>query len=255
MIIIISIAIGLVVGSFLNVVILRADQGESLGGRSRCDSCRKTLSAGELIPIVSFVIQKARCRSCGIALSWQYPLVESATAAGYGAAAWILAPDITAISAYAPGLAVAFIGIAALVVILVADFRFQIIPDGAAVALLIAGIAVSAMRHSFFPDAAAGFAIALFFAALWFFSRGRWMGLGDAKLILATSLATGFPASIAGFVFSFWIGGASALPLLLFGGKSMHSRIPFGPFIIAGAAAAYFFSDYFFRAAGLSLLW
>ena len=81
------------------------------------------------------------------------------------------------------------------------------------------------------------------------------MGLGDAKLALATSLLLGFPASIAAFLFSFWLGGALSIPLLVMGKKSMTSRIPFGPFIIAGAILSWWAGARFLAIAGLSALW
>lgn len=90
--------IGLVVGSFLNVVIYRyspspllmskAGRGFRLGGRSFCPSCKKELQWFELIPLISFVIQKRQCRGCGALISWQYPLVELGTAAAFALIAW-----------------------------------------------------------------------------------------------------------------------------------------------------------------------
>lgn len=73
------------------------------------------------------------------------------------------------------------------------------------------------------------------------------MGFGDAKLILATSLAIGFPASLAALLFSFWSGGVVGGALLLFRRTTLKSTIPFGPFILLGSAAAYFFSPFFFE--------
>ncbi len=255
LVMILSFVIGLVVGSFLNVVILRGFVGERLGGRSHCDSCGKTLSVRELIPVVSFVIQKARCRSCGAGLSWQYPLVELATALSFSVAAWVLVPRLEMDIYSWLMLVVADIVIASLIVITVADMRFQIIPDGAVAFLLAAGIGASIMRGGFLRDAVAAVSLALFFASLWFFSRGRWVGLGDAKLILATSLALGFPASIAAFLFSFWLGGTLAIPLLATGRKSMTSRIPFGPFIIAGTILAWWVGARFLAMTGLLVFW
>ncbi|MBI2053421.1 MAG: prepilin peptidase [Candidatus Sungbacteria bacterium] len=101
-------------------------------------------------------------------------------------------------------------------------------------------------------DLGAALAIALFFASLWFFSRGTWMGFGDAKLALATSLAVGFPASLVAFLFSFWLGGIVGILLIAIGRKDMQSRIPFGPFLIAGALAAGVLAPYFFAYTGLS---
>lgn len=247
---------GLAVGSFLNVVILRGERGQGFGGRSHCDACGRTLRAHELIPIVSFIVQKARCRSCGAVLSWQYPIVEAGTALAFALLAWRFLSLISVPTyAYAGTLVflLAFPAVAALIVLIVSDFRFQILPDGATAILVVFGIVAAIARGALLADALAALAFALFFAALWFFSRGRWMGFGDAKLVLATSLAVGFPVSLSAFLFSFWLGGISGVVLIGLGKKGLSSRIPFGPFIIAGAAVAYFLSPAFLSLTGLSL--
>ncbi len=245
---------GLVIGSFLNVVILRGERGEHFGGRSHCDACGKTLRIRELIPIASFLWQKARCRSCGTVLSWQYPLVEAGTAGAFVLVAWFFIPYASA--GFWPALifALAFPAVAAAIVLIVSDFRFQILPDGATAMLALFGVATAIARGTLLADALAALAFALFFAALWFFSGGRWMGFGDAKLILATSLAVGFPASLSAFLFSFWLGGIVGVALIALGKKGLQSRIPFGPFIIASAIVAYFFSPAFLSLTGLAML-
>ena len=96
--------------------------------------------------------------------------------------------------------------------------------------------------------------LALFLAALWFLSRGRAIGLGDAKLIFSSSLLLGFPNSIVAFLFSFWLGGFIGVSLLIAGRKKLKSRIPFGPFILIGSALAYFFGPIFLEYTNLSLL-
>lgn len=246
--------IGLVVGSFLNVVILRGARGEGLGGRSHCDACGKKLRPAELIPIISFVIQKARCRSCGAALSWCYPLMEAGCAAFFVLLAGRFLGGIG--TGYDALLALAaFPAAAALIVLVVSDLRFQILPDGAVAVLFFFGILASIGRGTLAADAIAALAIAAFFAGLWLFSRGAWMGLGDAKLALATSLVVGFPASVSAFLFSFWLGGIWGALLLFSGRKGLSSRIPFGPFILAGALLAYFFSASLLGLAGFSTLW
>ena len=247
-------AIGLVIGSFLNVVILRGEKGEGLGGRSRCDACGKTLGVSELIPVVSFLWQKARCRSCGVVLSWQYPLVEAATALAFTFLAWRFLPFASAGGLPALVFFLAFPASAALIVLVVSDVKFQILPDGATLTLLLFGLAASIARGTLLSDIIAAIAFALFFAALWFFSRGQWMGFGDVKLVLATSLIVGFPSSIAAFLFSFWLGGIVGIVLLALGKKGLQSRIPFGPFIIAGATVAWFWEGAFFAFTGLSFL-
>lgn len=265
-------ATGLVVGSFLNVVILRGARSQSLGGRSRCDSCAKTLGIGELIPLISFLIQKRRCRSCSAALSWQYPIVESATAVSFAGAAWYIfslsSASSLAVSQWllASGYwLLASVAIAAGIVILVSDLRWQIIPNGAVAALLAAAggaAAIRALGNDFRISSGVQIVwdlqFALIFAAvlalIWFVSRGRAMGLGDAKLIFASSLLVGFPASISAVLFSFWLGGIAGVLLLAAGAGTLKSRIPFGPFILAGTALAYFFSELFLAFTGLDLL-
>ena len=249
--------LGLAVGSFLNVVILRGARGEGLGGRSRCDTCARILTLRELIPVVSFFWQKARCRSCGAALSRQYPVVEGITAFAFLAiAGWMIAgisSDGAAQGSLGPSAFLLFPAVAAIIVLVVSDLRFQILPDGAVAILFLCGLLVSWQRAGLAPDLAAACAIAFFFALLWFVSRGRWMGLGDAKLIFAASLITGFPVSLAAFLFAVWLGGAWGMALLALGAKGLKSRIPFGPFIIAGMILALFFGDLFLTVTGLNL--
>ncbi len=244
--------LGLVIGSFLNVVILRSIGRESIGGRSRCPTCGVGLWPGELIPVVSFVIQKGRCRHCSTALSWQYPAVELGCGILYAAAAWALVPDAAAMDATRLGvLAGAYGVIAAAIVILVADFRFQIIPDSATVVLALVGLAAALARRTLLSDLIAAVAFSLFFTCLWFFSAGRWMGLGDAKLIFATSLLVGLPVSFMALLFAFWLGAIVAIPLLIARKAGLKSHLPFGPFILMGALTAYFFTPYFFALFGL----
>ena len=235
---------GLAVGSFVNVVILRGHKGESLGGRSHCVSCTTTLSARELIPVFSFLIQKTRCRNCKSKISWQYPLVEFACGLLYVFSFSFLSgffPPWTYEAVFF--LLACMVGIPAVLVILVSDLRFQIIPDSATLTLGAIGIGATLIRArsgipSLWTDSITVLAISGFLWALWFFSQGRWMGFGDVKLIFATSLILGFPAAIAALLFAFWSGGIVGIFLLLAGKKHIHQQIPFGPFILLGGALA-----------------
>ena len=257
---------GLVVGSFLNVVILRGAAGQSLTGRSCCQSCQKILSWSELIPVFSFVIQKGRCRNCGVVLYWQYPLIELATGIFYAGAVYLFYP-VLSFDVWSVVLIIgSFAGIGAGIVIFVSDLKYQIIPFGPAIVLFLLSLTVAVWRAIYLPlwsssvlgsflyDLGAAFIFSLFFASLWFFSRGRWMGLGDAKLVLATSLIVGFPMSLTAFLFSFWLGGVAGLVLLAFRKKEWQSRLPFGPFILIGTALAYFYSAKFLALTGLTEL-
>ena len=251
--------IGLIIGSFLNVVILRGERGEGLGGRSRCMACARTLGILELIPLFSFLWQKGKCKGCKERFSIQYPLVELSTAAAFAAIAWYFLPSLYGENAATSAqvllyLAVVLLVACACIVVVTSDLRFQIIPDGAVVLLGLSGIVVSLNRGSLAWDSAAAVACSLFFFLLWFVSGGRWMGFGDVKLTLATVLLVGFPAAIAAVLFAFWIGGIVGVILLAGGRKAWGSRIPFGPFILAGALAAWLWADLFFAFTGLHIL-
>lgn len=246
-ILLVAFSIGLTIGSFLNVIIIRGIRSESLRGRSHCDSCKKQLTLRELIPVISFFIQKGRCQKCGAALLRQYPIVEFGTALAFALAVSYIF-SVYELSFFAFGLwLLAALAISAGILILITDLRSKIIPDGAVITLFVIGIIAIFFRHTILFDSITAGAISLFFACFWFFSHGRWMGLGDAKLIFATSLIVGFPASLAAFLFSFWLGGLVGIILLTSGAKMLHSRIPFSPFILAGTVCAYFFSSLFFQ--------
>lgn len=253
--------LGLIIGSFLNVVILRGIDKKKLGGRSRCPFCKNKLSLKELIPIASFLWQKGRCLHCGQKLSRQYPLMESLTAVIYAVTVWFFLnsrpwPDFYDLIF----LILLLAGIAAAIVIAVSDLRFKIIPDGAVLALFPLGflMILTKWHHlDLMPvgkDLAASTAIAAFLASIWFFSNGQAMGLGDAKLIFVTSLILGFPVSLSAFLFSFWLGGATGLIFLAIRTHNLKSQLPFGPFILLGSILAYFFSQSFLNLIGLSQL-
>lgn len=249
----ITFLLGLIVGSFLNVVIRRGVRHESITGRSYCESCKKILSFKELVPVISYLSQKGKCSNCGSNLSWQYPLIEIGTGAMYALTSWYLLPTdkILLLSLSNESLLafdywfLAIVGLSAAIVIFVSDFLYQIIPNGAVMILFLTGLIATFYRESIFKDSLTALAIALILSAFWFFSKGQWMGLGDTKLILATSLILGYPQSISAFLFSFWLGGLMGIFLLLFRLKSRADHIPFGPFILIGSVLAYFFSDFF----------
>lgn len=245
--------LGLIIGSFLNVVIFRIGTGLSIAkGRSKCFSCDKTLSWYELLPVASFIAQKGRCRNCAVKLSWQYPLVEILTGLALPTA-YLYAPTF-----FTPFVtAVAFALIAVLfclyIVMGVYDLRLKIIPDSlsytaAIVALLSVGLQAYVYGAIDYYQLAAGPILFLFFAFFWAVSKGKWMGLGDAKLALSVGWVLGLSAGITAILFAFWIGAAYSLLVMLLqkvgvirGSLGMKSELPLGPFIILGFALVFLF--------------
>jgi len=263
---------GAVVGSFLNVVVLRYNTGRSITiERSQCFSCGKTLKWFELIPIFSFIAQRGRCRSCGSKISFQYITVEILTGLVF---LLIFNYQFSITNEFSNLLIFNILYLWTIFSILIAisvyDLRHKIIPD----ALVFLFVGFSFLKGLFdFLDfgnwdlsgiwnlefgiwLAAGPLIALPFFLLWFFSRGRWMGFGDVKLALGIGWFLGLALGTYALLWSFWIGGAFSLGALLLKyilsslegksslflrlkGLTIKSEIPFGPFLVLGTAVAF----------------
>ncbi len=245
---------GTIIGSFLNVVIYRFNTGKTImKGRSMCFSCGKTLEWHELVPLVSYIAQRGRCTKCKSPISVQYPLVEAVT----GVMFVLLAFKFMSISLLSqPYFLIAVVWYTYIwclfLVIAVYDIRHTVIPEklvwlGNALAFL--ALFLFSNFH-FAPHPAswgallAGPVLALPFWALWFGSKGKWMGLGDAKLVIGLGWLLGAGAGLLGIFFAFWIGAIFSIALILIKGRkyTMHSQIPFGPFLVLGAFIVFTFS-------------
>ncbi len=230
---------GAIIGSFLNVVSLRFNSGKTVGGRSMCMSCGKTLTWIELIPILSFLAQRGACRKCKSKISWQYPLVEFLAGALF-VLILLTFPPVTPLAAV---WTLMYIVTACILLVIAAyDAKHQIIPDQLVYTFdVIALASVFVGTHTWFhvPHLAtllAGPVVALPFALLWAVSRGRWMGFGDAKLALGIGWLLGMGGGINAIVLAFWVGAAaSVLWMLISYGKFKRAlAIPFGPYLIIG---------------------
>jgi leader peptidase (prepilin peptidase)/N-methyltransferase len=258
--------LGTFVGSFLNVAILRYKTGQGISGRSKCFSCAEVMKWYDLIPILSFLILRGRCRYCKSKISIQYPLVEFFSGVLF-ALFFIVAENlsVTALEIFIMYLAYYWIVASILVFIFVYDLKHKIIPDGfsVALALLVFFFHLFIVRDVdvFFQSILIALIISLIFASFWFFSRGRWMGLGDAKLVFGLALFLDFPKSISATILAFWIGALVAILLVVwskfraFAGKkgniqlssgqktiTMKSELPFGPFLILATLLVFFFN-------------
>ena len=236
--------LGLIIGSFLNVVILRLNTQKTLGGRSACMSCRSTLSWYELIPVFSYLGLGGKCKSCQSRISMQYPLVELLTGIVF-ALLFIKFGDLFFYDSLSFIISYAYYALmcALLIVIAVYDLRHKIIPD--ILSFVIGGLGflgIFLFDHGTLsvhaPSLAnflAGFAVSVPFALLWFLSRGRWMGLGDGKLLVGLGFLLGMLGVLSAVIFAFWAGGIIGIILLAFSKKyGRKSEVPFAPFLILG---------------------
>jgi len=253
---------GLAVGSFVNCLVWRLHSGQSLFGRSACPACGQKIAWHDNLPLVSFIFLRGRCRRCHGQISWQYPLVEiffgvlfvfawlynladifgPAGIVGLmkltGDPIWLKARDLWLI------LARDFSFLAALAVIFLYDWRWQLIPD--AVALPAAGL-VGALN--LFLDfhwkniLISGIIGAGFFLVQFLVSRGRWIGGGDIRVGLLLGLGLGWPLILIALLLAY-VGGALMAGLLLVSGrKKLGAQLPLAVFLAPAAAFTLFFGS------------
>jgi leader peptidase (prepilin peptidase) / N-methyltransferase len=230
--------VGAVVGSFLNVCILRwgADPKQSVvSPRSRCPRCGRGLVWYENIPVFSWLLLRARCRGCGEPISMQYPLIELATAGIWAYLAWRYGIALEALRGALFG--TILLGIA------MTDARDYIIPDEFTWGGLVIGLGFSLAAGGLSGLGSALLGAAVGFGLLWLVGRvGTWafkeeaMGGGDIKMMAMVGAFVGWPGVLLTIFLGAFFGSLIFLPLLLAGHKKL---VPFGIFLSLGAATAY----------------
>jgi len=228
--------LGLLIGSFLNVVICRLESKEPiLFSRSRCPKCGALLKWPDLIPLLSFILTRGKCRYCHKKISLQYPLVELATGLLF-----LLIFNQFSIFNFI-NLFYYLLITCLLLVIFVYDLKHYLIPDkiiypAIIICLLNLGAQLpfwESYSQIYNPLLSAIFASG-FFLSLVLVSRGKWLGLGDVKLAVLMGLVLGWPNILLALFLAFMSGAIVGLSLIAAGKKTIKSQIPFGPFL-AGA--------------------
>ncbi len=230
---------GLIIGSFLNVVILRLNTGKSTGGRSACMYCGKSLKVIELIPLLSFFYLKGKCSRCKIHISLMYPIVE------------FLSGILYVIVFYLYGfsyLTIVFAFIASLSLIISSyDIKHFIVPQKIlnilwfiAVIYILLRLFNSDYLILLYNVLLSQFIFSLPIFLLWFATKGRAMGFGDVKLTIPLALTLAPGEAYIAIIMSFVIGAMVSLFILIFnnikgnGTIGMKTEIPFAPFLFAG---------------------
>ena len=236
---------GCVIGSFLNSVLYRMEQGKSfIKGRSFCPKCKHSLVWYDLIPIFSFLFLLGKCRYCKKKIAVQYLIAEISTGILFLLVYIFIGLDISLIY---------FLIVACLLeMIFIYDLKHSIIPDKlvfSAIGISIVFLAVSFFYekvpikdHLFSALAASGF-----FFIIWAVSKGKWMGFGDVKLALFMGLFLGWPNILTALFFAFIAGAIIGLILIALQKKKIKSEVPFGPFLIAGTFFALFWGEKIFN--------
>lgn len=237
--------LGLIVGSFLNVVIHRWPLGQSIvRPPSACPSCATPIAARDNIPVVSWLLLRGRCRACDAPISKRYPLVESLTAAVWTAIGWwaLAADDGSWIDPLLPLLLV--LGSAGVALAMI-DLDHHRLPDVIVLPLYpltVAGLVLAGLVSGSWPllPALAGAAAwLLVIGGSWLATGGRGMGFGDVKLapVLGATLGwVSFGSAVVGLFSAFVLGALVGLGLMLTGRAGRSSHLPFGPFLLVGAS-------------------
>lgn len=265
--------LGLIIGSFLNVLIDRLPLGQSVvKGRSHCDHCKRKLNWYELIPVISFILQKGKSRCCHRKLSFQYPMIELVTAIGLIFIYSYNFPNFSffennTITQFQHPFVYSFIRLldysiifSALLVIFVSDLKTQIIPDSMIIVGTIAsvvsiiinyqlsiptlgwtaldGINQLFIIHYLLPYFLSAIGASTFFFLLWLVTHGRGMGFGDVKLVFFLGLLCGYPGIIYVLYIAFLTGAIVGVILIISHNKTLKSKIAFGPFLVLGSYVA-----------------
>ncbi|MGE3263544.1 MAG: A24 family peptidase [Bacteriovoracia bacterium] len=231
---------GLCVGSFLNVVIHRLPLGESvITPRSRCPHCRTAITWYQNIPLFSFLFLRGKCASCHAKISWRYPFVELLTALLFTAAAgtnptWYEWPW-------------QFYFLGALVACTFIDLDHWILPDKITLPGIVIGLAGAALIPSVsFLNSTIGFLFGggLLYLVAWAYqlaTKKDGLGGGDIKFLAMVGAFLGLEGAVMTIVIASMVGSVLGIFLMLIKGRKGSSAIPFGPFLSAGAAVAFFF--------------
>lgn len=239
---VVALLFGLVIGSFLNVLVHRLPRGQSVvRPGSRCPQCGAPVRGRDNIPLVSWLLLRARCRDCRAPISPLYPFVEVVNGAMWSLC-FLRAPS------YPDFLAAAFLVSACLALLLI-DAEFQLLPDAITLTGIAAGIVLSFFSASRTPlsavlGCAAGagglFAVAFVYEKV---TGQEGMGLGDVKMLGMIGAFLGMSGVVVTLLLASVAGSAVGLGLMAARRGNMKMALPFGVFLSLGAVAALFFGD------------
>lgn len=241
---------GLCIGSFINVLAWRLPRQQSIFGRSHCPRCLGMIRWYDNLPVLSFLVLRARCRACAAPISWRYPLVELAAAALCAFAVFWFGPTLRSLAAAT--------FLSSLLVVSLVDGEHMIVPDVVSIPLIGTGLFAAWMgwgppfRGALVSAAAGGLLIALVVIV----TCG---GMGTGDIVLAAALGANLGAT--GLVLALWLcfvlGGIFAAFCMALRLRGRKEPIPYGPCLAAGGGIALFatpaFSEWFARTFSIAL--
>ncbi len=226
---------GIVIGSFLNVLIYRIPKKEEfVKSRSHCMNCGYQLRWYDLVPILSYIQLGGKCRSCRRPISIQYPLIELLNGAAYlgiwlylGLTWWTV---------------VTCVMFSILLVIFFIDLRHKIIPNGLVISIMVIGIVWTVYSGRYIENIIGFFSISLILLLIGILVKGG-MGMGDVKMMAATGLLLGWQNNIVALMVGAILGSVIGIGLIALGVIKRKQHIPFGPFLALGVLYAMLFGN------------
>ena len=269
--VLVYVAFGLVIGSFLNVCIYRIPRGQSIVfPRSSCPQCDKPIRAFDNIPVVSYVLLAGKCRHCDLRISPQYPLVEALTGLSFGLCAlrWEFSPPTYVNSTF----------LAMIIVLVFIDYHHQLLPNVVTLPGMVLGLLLSPLQseellydpvavrllesidpgsaatdsgHSIHPGypwfasllgAVVAGGLLLLVGTLYQLLRKRQgLGMGDVKMMGMVGAFIGWSLALVTIFVGSILGSLVGVLLILSRGKNLQTRLPFGTFLGAAAALSLFY--------------
>jgi prepilin signal peptidase PulO-like enzyme (type II secretory pathway) len=243
---------GLIIGSFANVLIYRLPRGRAfVKGRSQCPGCGVSIAWYDLIPIISFLFLKTRCRKCGFKISWIYPAIEA-----YSGIVFVASFVLLVLSGGGGLLDWVFsvLLLEAFLVLIFIDFKHLILPDSVILFTLIAAfiygilakfvIGLSTFKVFSLENITSAVAAFGIFFLIWLISKGKWMGFGDVKLAGLVGLVFGAMGSLIVLYLAIVLGAIVGLVLLAFRKANLKTQLPLGSFIGLSASAYILFNPF-----------
>jgi len=235
-----AVLFGSALGSFLNVAIDRLSTDRSIvKGRSYCEKCKKTLQPWDLIPVVSYLILRGKCRYCKADIPLRLFIVEVLSGFAFGLVFFMVSAGTLQL---VPALFLAIV-LWCFIGIFFADIKYGIIPDFLVLISIIS--AVFYIHFSGLPylsHVLSGIGSLVFFLILFLITKGKGMGFGDVKLSFALGLFLGFPQIVTALYMAFLTGAVISIILIV--GKKIRffgGSIPFGPFLVLSTIVTFFF--------------
>ena len=235
--------LGLIIGSYLNVVIYRVPLGLStVTPRSRCPGCGAAIRARDNVPVLSYLLLRGRCRSCATPISWRYPAIEAVTALLF-----VACVERFGLTLKTPA---AMLFCCLMVALAMIDADHMILPDRITWPGIAIGIAVQpwAPLAGLVPALAGALLGAALLLAVW----GGWyllrheegMGLGDVKMLALVGAFLGWKGVLVTVFFGALAGSIAGLALMRWGSLDMRSKLPFGTCLALGGLIALFAGDF-----------